>query len=116
MRRWLAIFLLILLPAQLSWAAVGDYCAHESGAAANHFGHHAHRHTEDAKGKEKGGLTKGAHTDCASCQVVGSSAVTSESSALFTQHQASLPIGVTPECSLAEHPAEPERPKWARPA
>ena len=116
MRRWLAIFLLILLPAQLSWAAVGDYCAHESGAAANHFGHHAHRHTEDAKGKEKGGLTKGAHADCASCQVVGSSVVASESGALCPQHQASLPIDITPACSLAEHPAEPERPKLACPA
>ena len=52
MRRWLAIFLLVLLPAQLGWAAVGVYCAHESGAAADHFGHHAHRHTEDDKGKE----------------------------------------------------------------
>jgi len=54
MRRWLAIFLLVLLPAQLGWAAVGVYCAHESGAAADHFGHHAHRHTEDDKGKEHG--------------------------------------------------------------
>ena len=116
MRRWLAIFLLVLLPAQLGWAAVGVYCAHESGAAADHFGHHAHRHTEDDKGKEKGGLTKGAHADCASCQVVGSSVVASESGALCPQHQASLPIDITPACSLAEHLAEPERPKWGRSA
>ena len=61
MRRWLAIFLLILLPAQLSWAAVGDYCAHESGAGAEHFGHHEHRHTGDDGDMEKGGLAKGGH-------------------------------------------------------
>ena len=36
-RRWFAIFLLVLLPVQLGWAALGVYCAHESGAAANHF-------------------------------------------------------------------------------
>lgn len=42
MRRWLAILLLVLLPTQMSWAAVADYCRHEQGAGANHVGHHDH--------------------------------------------------------------------------
>ena len=48
MRRWLATLLLVLLPFQFSWAAVGGYCQHETGAAAKHFGHHNHQHQADA--------------------------------------------------------------------
>ncbi|OWQ48200.1 hypothetical protein CDL60_06365 [Roseateles noduli] len=44
MRRWLTVFLLILLPLQLSWAVAATYCAHEADPAANHIGHHEHRH------------------------------------------------------------------------
>lgn len=63
MRRWLSIFLLILLPHQFSWAAVVTYCEHESGTQAMHFGHHQHKHTQPAgessevtKGKSSGTL------------------------------------------------------------
>ena len=42
MRRWLAILLLVCLPLQFSWAAVADYCMHESGETADHVGHHDH--------------------------------------------------------------------------
>jgi hypothetical protein len=42
MRRLFAIFLLVLLPLQFSWAAVAAYCGHESGTAAPHVGHHEH--------------------------------------------------------------------------
>lgn len=44
MRRWLTVFLLILLPLQLSWAVAATYCAHEADPAVNHIGHHQHRH------------------------------------------------------------------------
>ncbi|WP_067272310.1 hypothetical protein [Mitsuaria sp. 7] len=44
MRRWLTVFLLILLPLQLSWAVAATYCAHEADPAVNHIGHHEHRH------------------------------------------------------------------------
>jgi hypothetical protein len=40
MRRWLSILILVFLPFQFTWAAVGGYCQHETGAAAQHFGHH----------------------------------------------------------------------------
>ncbi|NCV41106.1 MAG: hypothetical protein EBW11_11190 [Betaproteobacteria bacterium] len=40
MRKFLAIFLLVLLPLQFSWAAVAGYCQHEAGVTANHPGHH----------------------------------------------------------------------------
>ncbi len=50
MRRWLTVFLLILLPLQLSWAVAATYCAHEADPAASHVGHHQHRHEADPAG------------------------------------------------------------------
>ena len=44
MRHWLAVLLLVFLPFQFSWAAVGTYCEHETGKNAQHFGHHEHEH------------------------------------------------------------------------
>lgn len=40
MRRWLLIFLLLLLPFQLSWAASAAYCQHERDTQPGHWGHH----------------------------------------------------------------------------
>ncbi|QNK68238.1 hypothetical protein [Variovorax sp. PAMC26660] len=40
MRRWLLIFLLFLLPFQLSWAASAAYCQHERDTQPQHWGHH----------------------------------------------------------------------------
>lgn len=42
MRRWIAIFLMIVLPLQLSWAVAASYCQDEQGSGAQHFGHHFH--------------------------------------------------------------------------
>jgi hypothetical protein len=48
MNKWLAIFLLVFLPLQLTWTVADAYCQHESGLAAQHFGHHDHQHAPDA--------------------------------------------------------------------
>ena len=46
MRRWLFIFLLLVLPFQMVWAAAAPYCAHEvNPSAKKHFGHHEHKHS-----------------------------------------------------------------------
>jgi hypothetical protein len=42
MKRLLLILLLIALPFQVSWAAVGAYCQSEKTTASQHFGHHKH--------------------------------------------------------------------------
>lgn len=58
MRRWLILFLLSLLPLQVSWAvaATVDYCAHDQDKTAPHFGHHeeanAYAHDHDAPAAE----------------------------------------------------------------
>ena len=41
-RRLVAICLLMLLPLQMSWAAVASYCMHEADPQAQHLGHHGH--------------------------------------------------------------------------
>ena len=69
MRRLFMIFLLVLMPLQLSWAAIASYCQHEIGAAAKHFGHHDHQH-KTADGKDASSdpaKTTGGDPDCASC-------------------------------------------------
>ncbi len=69
MRRWLAIFLLVFLPFQFSWAAVAGYCQHEADAASQHFGHHEHKHQADADhdGVPDSKLTGGIDNDCGTC-------------------------------------------------
>ncbi|MFN4329537.1 MAG: hypothetical protein ACK4FF_11735 [Limnobacter sp.] len=45
LRRLILVFMICVLPFQISWAMAGAYCEHESGKAAQHFGHHDHVHT-----------------------------------------------------------------------
>ena len=74
------IFLLVLMPLQLSWAAIASYCQHETGAAAKHFGHHDHQH-KATDGKETApdpAKTGGGDPDCASCHAGCSSALPGE--------------------------------------
>ena len=44
MRRFLVVLMLCLLPFQMSWATVADYCGHEQGKSTQHFGHHDDEH------------------------------------------------------------------------
>jgi len=72
MRRFFAIILLALLPFQFTWAAVAAYCGHESGVAAQHFGHHEHQHHADAganqvDGDAAGKALSGNDLDCGHC-------------------------------------------------
>ena len=43
MRRFFILFMLCLLPVQISWAAVADYCAEPTGDT-QHFAHAADQH------------------------------------------------------------------------
>lgn len=70
MRRWLILFLLSLLPIQVSWAAAAtvDYCAHDQDRTAQHFGHHedANAHDYDAhvsEAEKSHGATGPLHLD-----------------------------------------------------
>jgi len=115
MRRWLTILFMVFLPLQLGWAAVSAYCQHESGAAANHLGHHDHRH-QAAAGDESGSKATGSHFDCSFCQAASCTALPSGAGSSSAGILTSPAIAPPPMELLAGHPSEPERPKWGFPA
>ncbi|MGI4848200.1 MAG: cation efflux protein, CzcI family [Janthinobacterium lividum] len=76
MKKFLLIFLLIVLPVQYSWAAAVAYCTHEK-EQSTHFGHHVHQHQgqkSDDNGSNK--LVK-VHSDCSVCQFAAHAPLTS---------------------------------------
>lgn len=115
MRRCLAILVLMLMPFQLGWAAVSAYCLHEAEAGASHLGHHAHQHSSETEPAPDGGLA-GGDFDCGFCHAAfvpalpggGASPALFDPTTVFLIDPVSLPPSV--------QAAEPERPKWARPA
>lgn len=77
MRRWLLIFLLLVLPFQFSWAASAAYCQHERDAQPAHWGHHEHEpdrradssRTDDDAQKSPGTQPNAVLGDCAACHL-----------------------------------------------
>jgi cytochrome c553 len=74
MRRWLLIFLLLLLPFQLSWASASAYCQHERDTQSQHWGHHEHETRGTDRSHSGEGAQKNSSTqpnavvgDCAVC-------------------------------------------------
>lgn len=111
--RWLAIFLLVLMPLQLSWAAMSAYCQHENGDAALHFGHHEHQHEADTATKAQlvGDVLADIDPDCSTCNAV--------CLPLFARPtqvdpvMASLPSDPVLRKPRSSPPLErPERPNW----
>ena len=130
MRRWLAVFLLILLPLQLSWAVAAAYCGHDGqvegavitgsdgGAMPPHVGHHEHRHEPPAgasasadAGSEAADASTAAEDDCGICHFG------------HTQPPVSMPVawpGVSapaiaadgPDLWSSRGPDRHERPNW----
>ncbi len=111
MKRLVIILILMLFPLQATWAAIGAYCQHESGATAQHFGHHAHQHKADEGKSKKSSLPK-LDADCAFCCVSGI--------AHFVSSLHYIPIDtLSVTHALAASDAlpsslheRPERPKW----
>lgn len=117
MRRWLAILLLVLLPLQFSWAGVAGYCMHESGAAADHLGHHDHAdHPHGAsvsdKAKSDSSPSTAADLDCSHCH--GHCAGMLDIPVGLKAHALGSAPPRLAEAPSADHlPAQPERPQWA---
>ncbi len=120
MRRWLLIFLVVLLPMQLSWAAVASYCQHESSATTTtqHVGHHEHQHEADAAftdNSEKSASTTATgavDVDCGTCHAGCCTAMLQSLNLIM----AKLPFEThsISALRLSSQPASlPERPNWA---
>lgn len=114
MRRWVLIFLLLVVPFQMVWGAAAPYCAHESTVAAKkHLGHHEHLHQGDdqqsAAADENSAAIGAYHADCESCHP-GTSAVLASPAIAFDV----LPDGAddgAPSWRYQSHvPSGPERP------
>lgn len=116
-RRFLLLFLLIVLPIQLVWGASVPYCAHEKAASAKHFGHHSHQHEAQPKAESGAGvLEKTAvladDADCAVCHLGCVQPSLNQTSPVVEIRTAALArttvLPVVPGC-----PGRIERPKWS---
>lgn len=114
MYRWSAILLLVFLPFQFTWAALASYCQHETGAAAQHFGHHDHKHqaNSDQKTQDNQSPIAGIDGDCTGCHA---SCVTAMVGKMPSVHIATIATGLPwPPDFLTSPPNEqPERPNWS---
>ncbi|MBL8522727.1 MAG: hypothetical protein JNN20_03460 [Betaproteobacteria bacterium] len=81
MQRLVAILVLLLLPVQWGYAAMGNYCKHETTPAAQaHVAHHEHQHaksTHDTGKKDTGKKDAGGYEDqdCPTCHVTFASSI-----------------------------------------
>ncbi len=113
MRRLFMIFLLVLMPLQLSWAAMASYCQHESSASAKHFGHHEHQcNVLDGKDDSPEPAQYGeADPDCEACHG-GCTSVLADALAIYLVADSSLATADY-RARLTSPPFEcPERPQW----
>lgn len=115
MRRWLTILLLVMMPLQLGWAAIGSYCQHESGSQTKHFGHHAHQHTSQAGDEDDDGPDpqsgKNPHDDCNACISADVMPIFS-AVALFDVRSLSTGETVFLAHPLSRPSSPPDRPAW----
>lgn len=113
MRRLLAILVLFVLPLQWSFAAVAEYCQHETAPAAqSHLGHHDKQTVDSSAepGKDKSGVP--GDFDCPMCHHLCASAVSVDASTSIAE------MGGSPHFQLhdsfPQHPPEnPFRPPLA---
>lgn len=118
LRRWLLILVMLIVPAQVVWAAAARYCGHETQAAAKkHLGHHEHRHQADTAPAADAAEVPGApvHADCQVCHLGGSILIPALPA--VCAGPPSWPPPGAPVPGYRSHvPAAPEPPDWAAPA
>lgn len=114
MRRFLIICLLLVLPFQVTWAAVASYCTHETGAAAKHFGHHEHEHHAQKSEPAKDGAKLAIDKDCMVCHLGAAGMITVSLADAATSLQTGERVIGDARFFKALPSDRPERPKWVR--
>ena len=116
MRRWIAILLLTLLPFQFSWSVAAVHCEHETGAAAQHFGHHFHSHSSSGKSPHGSSSMVKADGDCPECAHLANG-VPLPAAVPVVQFAAphDTPATTVAHVPPSAPPTRPERPNWAWP-
>ncbi|MDQ3261852.1 MAG: hypothetical protein M3Q00_13935 [Pseudomonadota bacterium] len=114
-RRLAVVFLLLLVPLQLSWAAVTAYCEHETKAASHHIGHHEHKHQADQSNTHddpaSGSKSSNFDADCGICHAGCSMALCGEIAAADFAGT-NVVFARPPTFHLTLISSKPERPKW----
>ncbi|OGB24879.1 MAG: hypothetical protein A3I66_13780 [Burkholderiales bacterium RIFCSPLOWO2_02_FULL_57_36] len=116
MRRFLIILLLFALPLQVSWAAVATYCKHESGVAAQHFGHHEHAHQAKQAEPVKDPSTLTVDNDCVACHLASAGLLPTAFLSTLSEPLQAEQLGRHIPLISYLLPDRPERPKWMRAA
>ena len=123
MRRWLTVFLLVLLPLQFSWGAAAVYCQHEPAPESRHFGHHVHEHGDAAHQGQQADLKKSADADkskpaklapdndCGQCHHSAFKPVTAVAASLNVPG-AQVLRGLSDPAFSSRSPDHPDRPNW----
>lgn len=115
--RRLVYLMLTLIALQLSWVAIGAYCTHETGAAARHFGHHAHIESADelaaGDADQPSSLAKKAapHPHCGTCAHGALSPIELPALVLHLSTAGAPAVGEIPDPD-SSIPSPPERPQW----
>jgi hypothetical protein len=114
MKKFLAIFLLVLLPLQVSWAAMSSYCGHETRVNATHPGHHTHDHAsvDHQESSKNSPQSAGMDHDCATCHIFCAAALVNDlnttTAAVSDDHPLHPQVVIVSQLSRER----PERPNW----
>ncbi|PRC95076.1 hypothetical protein [Solimicrobium silvestre] len=106
MKRILIIFLLTILPLQMSWASVANYCLHEQDKSVQHFGHHTHQHQTEQQPQ-----SDGTDSDCDYCHHTGSIFALTNSLQL-TDAAHPFPLALDPVLYQSHIPDSLTKPNW----
>ncbi len=113
MKRYLAIFLLVLLPLQFSWAAMAGYCKDETAVAAKHAGHHSHDHTivDHPESDQTSSQSACMVHDCAACHLGCAAPLFSDLNTTTASVSDAHPLHLQVTGSQMSR-ERPERPQW----
>lgn len=109
---------MLVMAFQLSWNVITSYCMHETGRAANHFGHHQHESTAEelalaAKDKPDTIKKVSVHdAHCASCAHLALGAPDSAEPPFAVHGMERVLAGVFAAPASA-FSSPPERPQWS---
>lgn len=123
-RLFLALMLLVLLPLQQSWAALGPYCAGArldavltlSVLCCDHAGTQADNNqaqpgTDASPGASHGSGNAAGDADCGTCHANGTAPLATWANTPPVPHHTTAPDGAV-AAPQAVYTARPERPQW----
>lgn len=116
MARRFILILLAVMTFQFTWNVISNYCMHESGRAANHFGHHQHNGNADELSlvvKDKSPVSKKLASHDAHCAYAHFALAAPDLYELpLRTESGSDAVGAVVTCPDSVFLSPPERPQW----